>query len=231
MESDGEDMQPPRPLSLRIDVNDIVGFPYSPRLQSDGKYVQEFANSISRFGLRESPIVRLHPSLPAKYEGMTGEYTVKALLGLNRTQILVKVMALDEIRARILALQSNLEGKDRKSLKSIEIAFSIKGLHDAGLSLTEIGHELGKSKQWVPSSLPYKLRTYACEIKAKEHDLPAGDGGLREVESGRDTNQDVSQSAECHLTTAWTGEHMHQVLQELGYSMKDAERLKAEGAI
>jgi ParB/RepB/Spo0J family partition protein len=165
LEPDGEDMQPPRPLSLLVDVNDIVGFPFSPRLQLDGKYVQELANSISRFGLRESPVVRPHPSLPEKYEGITGEYTVKALLGLNRTQVPVTVMALDDTQARILALQSNLEGKDRKSLKSIEIAFAIKGLHDLGLSMAEIGEALGKSKQWVSSM--HKLHQVHPDVHAE----------------------------------------------------------------
>ena len=61
----------------------------------------------------------------------------------------VTLMALDDFQARIIALQSNLEGTSRKAVKPIEIAFAIKGLMNLGRSMTEIGEALGRSKQWV----------------------------------------------------------------------------------
>jgi ParB/RepB/Spo0J family partition protein len=142
-----------------------MGFPFSPRLQLDVVYIHQLALSIDKFGLRESIIVRQHPSMPEKYQGVSGENLVQALLSLNQTRTTVTLMALDDFQARIIALHSNLEGTSRKAVKPIEIAFAIKGLVDLGHSMTEIGEGLGKSKQWV--SKMNKLSKVHPEIYAE----------------------------------------------------------------
>src|SRR5262245_43577778 len=82
-----------------VDLDLIDLTPINARRTMERDFVEELGESIEKRGLISRPIVRPHPSSPARYETVAGSTRVVACRQRGYTRIEVEIRVLDDIEA------------------------------------------------------------------------------------------------------------------------------------
>jgi len=152
----GEDLANARllPRDL-IDPN-----PWQPRQHADPERLAELRADIATRGILQPLVVRPHGE--DRYQVVAGErrYQAAGLAGLEVLPCVIREV--DDAEAQAIALVENLQ---REDLDIEDEARFLKSLHDAGMSLREIGGAIHKSYQYVNRRIklaadPEALRAY-----------------------------------------------------------------------
>lgn len=138
----GEDADHARQYQL-LSVTAIQPDPEQPRTQFDQTSIDELAASIETRGLLQPISVRPDPDDEQKYIINYGERRWRAVSQLGQ----------DRIKTIIDADFSNedqlLENIQREDLDAGAVAAGIERLIEGGMTATDVGKSLGKSKEWV----------------------------------------------------------------------------------
>jgi len=152
----GEDLTNARllPRDL-IDAN-----PWQPRQHADPERLAELRADIEARGILQPIVVR--PYGDDRYQVVAGErrYQAAGLAGLEQLPCIIREV--DDAEAQAIALVENLQ---REDLDIEDEARFLRSLHDAGMSLREIGAAIHKSYQYVNRRVklaadPAALRAY-----------------------------------------------------------------------
>ncbi len=127
----------------KIKITDIVINPLQPRLINKEK-VEDLVESMSRLGLIEPIVVKRDGS---KYVIVAGERRYRAALKLGWTEILARVIEVNEEVSYEIALAEN---EKRKSLNPWEVGRAILFLRkEYKKSASEVAHLLGYTERYV----------------------------------------------------------------------------------
>lgn len=127
----------------KIKLADIVINPLQPRLLNKEK-VEDLVESMSRLGLIEPIVVKRDGS---KYVIVAGERRYRAALKLGWTEILARVIEVNDETSYEIALAEN---EKRKSLNPWEVGRAILFLRkEYKKSASEVAHLLGYTERYV----------------------------------------------------------------------------------
>lgn len=142
-----------------IDTDKISPNPYQPRREFDEDALKALAESIRQYGILQPLVVtrgkeveRPDGGMEARYELIAGERRLRAskLVGLKTVPAVVRQGESDAMKLE-LAIIENLM---REDLNAIDRAKAFKQLMDEfGLSHTEIGLKVGRSREMVTNSI------------------------------------------------------------------------------
>lgn len=142
-----------------IDTDKISPNPYQPRREFDEDALKALAESIRQYGIlqplvvtRAKEVERPDGGIEARYELIAGERRLRAskLVGLKAVPAVVRAGESDAMKLE-LAIIENLM---REDLNAIDRAKAFKQLMDEfGLSHTEIGLKVGRSREMVTNSI------------------------------------------------------------------------------
>ena len=130
-----------------IDVKSIGPNPQQPRKNFSDEELGELAQSIKENGLLQPLLLRPAPGFPGKYQLVAGERRLRAVRKLGWKDVPAVTRQVDDDTLLVLALVENLQ---REALNPMEEAEGYQVLMDNhGLSHTQIGHSVGKSRSTV----------------------------------------------------------------------------------
>src|SRR5689334_11267886 len=136
----GEDL-----ASARLLPRDLIDpNPWQPRQHADPERLAELRADIAARGILQPLVVRPHGE--DRYQVVAGErrYQAAGLAGLAGLPCIIREV--DDAEAQAIALVENLQ---REDLDIEDEARFLTSLHDAGMSLREIGSAIHKSYQYV----------------------------------------------------------------------------------
>jgi ParB/RepB/Spo0J family partition protein len=113
-------------ITRQILINDIVDWDINPRSKIDPEYLQTLISSIKERGQRNPILVRPHPSIHGKYQGLDGRTRVEALKQLGRSHVLATIEPLSLLDAYAVALRENMEEGHGKPLDPLDEAKHIQ---------------------------------------------------------------------------------------------------------
>ncbi|AJC88633.1 ParB/RepB/Spo0J family partition protein [Campylobacter lari] len=132
-----------------IDIDLISPNPYQPRKNFDIQALEELAGSIKEYGLIQPVVVFKKDEF--NYILIAGERRFRACKLLEKEQIKVVVLNVDDIKLRELALIENIQ---RENLNPIELAHSYKELleiHD--ITQEKLADLIHKSRPQIANTL------------------------------------------------------------------------------
>lgn len=142
-----------------IDTDKIAPNPYQPRREFDEDALKALADSIRQYGIlqplvvtRAADVERADGGMESRYELIAGERRLRAskLIGLKTVPAVIRQGESDAMKLE-LAIIENLM---REDLNAIDRAKAFKQLMDEfGLSHTEIGLKVGRSREMVTNSI------------------------------------------------------------------------------
>lgn len=141
-----------------IETEKIVPNPYQPRRDFDEDRLRDLADSIRQYGVLQPLVVSRveypneHGGFSVKYELIAGERRLRAskIAGLSQVPAVIRKEQ-DPMLKLELAIIENLQ---REDLSPIDRARSFMRLAtEFGLSHTDIGKKVGKSREYVSNSL------------------------------------------------------------------------------
>jgi len=136
---------------IKVPIAKIIPNHLQPRKNFDSEKLSELAASIKEHGIAQPPVVSFNPTLNS-YELISGERRWRAaqLAGFNEIEVIVRIPENDKERLS-LALIENLQ---RQDLNAIEEAIGyLRLIKEFGISQTDLGRELGKSKSAISNTL------------------------------------------------------------------------------
>jgi len=138
-----------------IGLEDITDWPFNPRRNFDPAYLAKLAQLIEEQQQMVPAIVRPHPTVEGKFQGVCGECRAKAIRQMGKSLILARVAPLSERDAYLLALRDNMEEQGHgKPLDPLEEAAHIKLLMDKfGWTQTQVAQELHCTQPWISAKL------------------------------------------------------------------------------
>jgi len=145
--------QPSAPTNgaLKVPVDKIRPNRLQPRRRFDPQALSELAASIKEHGLAQ-PLVVSYDAATRSYELIAGERRWRAsqLAGLKEVEVVVRAPKDDRQRLAITLIE-NLQ---REDLNPIEVALGyLRLMREFGISQTELGEQVGKSKSAVSNTL------------------------------------------------------------------------------
>jgi len=140
-----------------IEIDKIVPNPYQPRKEFDEDRLRALADSIRQYGILQPLVVTRKDvekadGLGSEYELIAGERRLRAskLAGLERVPAVIRAGE-NNLTKLELAIIENLQ---REDLNAIDRAKALAKLVDEfGISHTEVGAKIGKSREYVSNSI------------------------------------------------------------------------------
>lgn len=138
-------------------LSSIETDPNQPRKHFDQVKLEELADSIRRKGLVAPITIKPHPEDSGKFMLVTGERRVKAVTMLGWTDIPAYVREDGDDEVQII------ENIQREALEIPEIAAWVAQKLENGMSLSQVGQSVGKSKAWaqnysIAAKMPPSIR-------------------------------------------------------------------------
>lgn len=136
---------------LKVAVEKIRPNRLQPRRRFDPQALSELAASIKEHGLAQ-PIVVSYDAATRSYELIAGERRWRAsqLAGMKEVEVVIRSPKDDRQRLAITLIE-NLQ---REDLNAIEVALGyLRLMREFGISQTELGDQVGKSKSAVSNTL------------------------------------------------------------------------------
>lgn len=166
---------------LDLTHGQIAPDPLNPRTFFDEEAISELAQSIARDGLLENLVVRPPEQPGGAYRLVAGERRWRAIgklmawgMWVPERPIPCRVMAIDDLTHRRIALVENLQ---RKDLSPIEEARGLRALMDlTGQGTAEIATEIGFTQRYVQQRLQFLDLP-----ETKQTELSNGDLTIREA--------------------------------------------------
>ncbi len=162
-----------------IEVDKISPNPYQPRREFDEERLKALAESIRQYGVLQPIVVtrveveRPDGGLESRYELIAGERRLRAskLAGLKSMPAVIRGQESDKIKLE-LAIIENLQ---REDLNAIDRAKALAKLaQEFGLSHSEIGMKIGKSREFVSNSIRLLLLPEEIQQAIVNKDLTEG---------------------------------------------------------
>lgn len=162
----------PKPAAGRIQllpVGKLVSTPDNRRKAISDASVRSLAQSIKKDGLLQPIVVRVHPTLPDRWEIRAGERRWRAAKLAGLATIPVIVRRLDNETALAVTIAENLQ---RKDLHPLEEAETIQLAFDREYDVKAIAAKLGKSVAYVArrASLTRLAKAWKAEIRKPDSD-------------------------------------------------------------
>jgi ParB family chromosome partitioning protein len=142
-----------------VEVERIVPNPYQPRIEFDEERLKSLAESIRQYGVLQPLVVtraeREKPDggIQTTYELIAGERRLRAsrLIGLREVPVVIRQGEQSDKMKLELAIIENLQ---REDLNAIDRAKALAQLAETfGLSHSEIGEKVGRSREYVSNSI------------------------------------------------------------------------------
>ena len=143
---------------IQVSVEDILPNRFQPRLAFDEKELNDLSNSILKYGVILTIVLR---NIGNKYEIIAGERRYKATVMAGLKTIPAIINNTDDNTSAEIALLENLQ---RKNLTVIEEAQSFKKLIDKGFTQEELANKLSISQ----SSIANKIRLLNLPKKVQD---------------------------------------------------------------
>jgi ParB family chromosome partitioning protein len=133
--------------------------PYQPRREFDEERLKSLAESIRQYGVLQPLVVvrkeveKMFGGLESRYELIAGERRLRAsrLIGLKEVPVVIRAGEESDSMKLQLAIIENLQ---REDLNAIDRARALSKLaEEFGLTHTEIGLKVGKSREFVGNSI------------------------------------------------------------------------------
>ncbi|HUQ30415.1 MAG TPA: ParB/RepB/Spo0J family partition protein [Candidatus Paceibacterota bacterium] len=141
-----------------VEVDKIKPNPYQPRREFDEERLRALADSIRQYGVLQPLVVTRNDvekpegGLGSEYELIAGERRLRAskLAGLKQVPVVIRSGETNLTKLE-LAIIENLQ---REDLNAIDRAKALQKLIDEfGISHTEVGAKIGKSREYVSNSI------------------------------------------------------------------------------
>jgi len=146
-----------------IEVEKIKANPFQPRKEFDEVKLRDLADSIKQYGVLQPLVATRHEiekpdgGLAVEYELIAGERRLRAsiIAGLSAVPVLVRVGEEGrEEEARIKLELAIIENLQREDLNPVDRARAFFRLTDEfGFKHAQIGHKVGKSREYVSNTL------------------------------------------------------------------------------
>lgn len=142
-----------------VEVDRISPNPYQPRKEFNEDALRALAESIRQYGVLQPLVVtrkeveRPDGGLASQYELIAGERRLRAskLIGLKTVPVVIRQEVADDRTKLELAIIENLQ---REDLNAIDRAKALAQLaEEFGLSHSEIGVKVGRSREYVSNSI------------------------------------------------------------------------------
>lgn len=152
-----------------VAVDRIEPNPYQPRLEFDEERLKALAESIRQYGVLQPLVVtrkeveKASGGLQAAYELIAGERRLRAskLIGLKEVPVVIRAGEQSDKMKLELAIIENLQ---REDLNSIDRAKALAQLVESfGLSHSEVGAKIGRSREYVSNSIRLLLLPEAIQ--------------------------------------------------------------------
>lgn len=137
---------------MKVTLEKIIIPWYAPREEYKEEFLMELQESLKTIGQLDDVILRRNGD---KFEVIAGSQRIKAAREVGWKEIEAKVVDIDEKKAAVMAIQSNLV---RENLQQIEEGKAIKRMLDRfKLTQREVAEILHKSESWVSNRLSLAL--------------------------------------------------------------------------
>jgi ParB family chromosome partitioning protein len=142
-----------------VGTDKIEPNPYQPRKEFDEEKLKSLAESIRQYGILQpltvtrKDVEKADGGIESRYELIAGERRLRAskLLGLREVPVVIRVGEETDSMKLQLAIIENLQ---REDLNAIDRAKALGQLaNEFGLSHSEIGAKMGKSREFVSNSI------------------------------------------------------------------------------
>lgn len=142
-----------------VEVERIEPNPYQPRKEFDETRLKALAESIRQYGVLQPMVVtrkeieKVGGGLETRYELIAGERRLRAskLIGLREVPVVIRNSEQTDQEKLEIAIIENLQ---REDLNAIDRARALAQLaEEFGLSHTEIGAKIGRSREFVSNSI------------------------------------------------------------------------------
>jgi ParB family chromosome partitioning protein len=141
-----------------VAVDRIEPNPYQPRIEFDEDRLKALAESIRQYGVLQPLVVtrkevETSGGIQATYELIAGERRLRAskLIGLKEVPVVIRAGEQSDKMKLELAIIENLQ---REDLNAIDRAKALaKLIEEFGLSHSEVGAKVGRSREYVSNSI------------------------------------------------------------------------------
>lgn len=163
-----------------VEVSRIEPNPYQPRLEFDEERLKALAESIRQYGVLQPLVVtrkeveKAGGGIQALYELIAGERRLRAskLIGLKEVPVVIRAGEQSDKMKLELAIIENLQ---REDLNAIDRAKALAQLVEAfGLSHSEVGAKIGRSREYVSNSIRLLLLPEAIQQAVVGKELSEG---------------------------------------------------------
>ena len=133
---------------MTINIRDVLPNRFQPRIHFEENQLNELAESIRKYGLIQTIVVR---QIGSKYEIISGERRFKASFLANKETIPAIVVTLTDRECEEIALLENIQ---RQDLTPIEEAVSFKRILDVGyITQEQLAAKVGKSQSFIANKI------------------------------------------------------------------------------
>ena len=105
---------------LELPVVSLTPGRHQPRVTFDAASLRDLTESIRVHGVLQPILVRRHPSIDDSYEIVAGERRWRAAQAAGLTDVPVRIIALDDVGVRTVAMVENLQREDLNVLEEAE---------------------------------------------------------------------------------------------------------------
>lgn len=163
-----------------VEVSRIQPNPYQPRLEFDEERLKALAESIRQYGVLQPLVVtrkeveKESGGIQATYELIAGERRLRAskLIGLKEVPVVIRAGEQSDKMKLELAIIENLQ---REDLNAIDRAKALAQLVESfGLSHSEVGAKIGRSREYVSNSIRLLLLPEAIQQAVVGKELSEG---------------------------------------------------------
>jgi ParB family transcriptional regulator, chromosome partitioning protein len=165
---------------FEIEIISINLNPHQPREDFNEEDLQELADSIKKKGLLQPITVKRSVHEKDRYDLISGERRLKALIKLNYTAVPAYIYETDDHTAENMLELALIENIQRQDLNPMELATSYQKLiSECGLTQEEVAVKVSKQRSSIGNTL--RLLKLPDEIKASLRKNEINEGHARMI--------------------------------------------------